>query len=322
MVLDESYTEYSNALTIFSNMESKDYEKGCISFAHLQTHIDHSRVNITDPANITTIFRAFMILYFGCISFGNSKSWVRLELLGPIVLIEKRGPTIDSGSAILGHLYYCLDQASKEECYEYSPIGHHNRFDNFWPRMLAWHTKRQKLTGNKVNHHLALMRQQLDLRTINNMQWDPFRYMKDALKWEVIIAGQHVNYDAYWRHVSHGALISNIARCGNIDIPGLGALTARVTFLHIEFPTGDFSTQETQIPPPRLGYDFFAMTEGMQKLTLDRTLDLEARHLHDQSRITHLTTDLRRAKYRLFQLNDYLDGKGVVVDWEDDEGEA
>ncbi|KAF6169646.1 hypothetical protein GIB67_004038 [Kingdonia uniflora] len=64
------------------------------------------------------------------------------------------------------------------------------------------------------------------------------------------------------------------------------------------------------------------MTEGMRKLTLERTLDLEARHLHDQSRITHLTTDLRRAEYRLSQLNDYLDGEGVVVDWEDDEGEA
>ncbi|KAF6176759.1 hypothetical protein GIB67_031570 [Kingdonia uniflora] len=64
------------------------------------------------------------------------------------------------------------------------------------------------------------------------------------------------------------------------------------------------------------------MTEGMQKLILDRTLDLKARHLHDQSRITHLTMDLRHTEYSLSQLNDYLDRKGVVVDWEDDEGEA
>ncbi|KAF6136858.1 hypothetical protein GIB67_043247 [Kingdonia uniflora] len=69
-------------------------------------------------------------------------------------------------------------------------------------------------------------------------------------------------------------------------------------------------------------YDFFAMTEAMWKLTLDRTLDLEARHLHDKSRITHLTVDLRRAEGRLSQLNDYLDGEGIVVDWEDDEGET
>ncbi|KAF6151139.1 hypothetical protein GIB67_002391 [Kingdonia uniflora] len=40
-------------------------------------------------------------------------------------------------------------------------------------------------------------------------------------------------------------------------------------------------------------YDFFTMTKGMRKLTLDRTLDLEARHLHDKSRVTHLTADLR-----------------------------
>ncbi|KAF6154944.1 hypothetical protein GIB67_018381, partial [Kingdonia uniflora] len=115
-------------------------------------------------------------------------------------------------------------------------------------------------------------------------------------------------------------IVSMVERC--IDIPGLGALTAGVTFPHVEFPTGDFSTQKIQIPPPRLGYDYFAMTEGMRKLTLNKTLDLEARHLHSQSPITHLTTDLRRAEYRLSQLNDYLDGKGVVVDWEDDESEA
>ncbi|KAF6162641.1 hypothetical protein GIB67_013255 [Kingdonia uniflora] len=70
------------------------------------------------------------------------------------------------------------------------------------------------------------------------------------------------------------------------------------------------------------GYDFFTMSEGMQKLKLDMTLDLEAQRLHDQSRITHLTTDLRRTEYRLSQLNNYLDGEGVVVDWEDNEGEA
>ncbi|KAF6166415.1 hypothetical protein GIB67_034966, partial [Kingdonia uniflora] len=136
------------------------------------------------------------------------------------------------------------------------------------------------------------------------------------------IVGQHVDYDAYLRHVSHGVLMSDIARCGNIDIPGFGTLTAEVTFPHVEFPTGDFSTHEIQIPLPQLGYDFFAMTEGMRKLILDRTLDLEARHLHDQSRITHLTMDLIYAEYRLSQLNDYLDGEGVVVDWEDDEGET
>ncbi|KAF6137423.1 hypothetical protein GIB67_009899 [Kingdonia uniflora] len=42
----------------------------------------------------------------------------------------------------------------------------------------------------------------------------------------------------------------------------------------------------------------------------------------DVSCITHLTTDMRRAEYRLSQLNDYLDGEGVAVDWEDDEGEV
>ncbi|KAF6170098.1 hypothetical protein GIB67_025787 [Kingdonia uniflora] len=170
------------------------------------------------------------------------------------------------------------------------------------------------------------------------------------------IVGHHVDYDAYWRHVSHGALMSDITRYNNIGIPCLGALTARVTLPYVEFPTGDFSTQETQIPSPQLGdypgwimefgsphgttwhtipsiattstvdvptgYDFFAMTEGMRKLTLDRTLDLEARHLHDESRITHLTANLRRAEGRLSQLNDYLDGEGIVVYWEDDEGEA
>ncbi|KAF6134566.1 hypothetical protein GIB67_022306 [Kingdonia uniflora] len=208
--------------------------------------------------------------------------------------------------------------------------------------MSAWKIKRQKVKGNKAKHHLALMRQQLDLRTINNMQWDPFRNIKDAVKWEVIItvpydpleklycfpssdvvrslraAGwieaqhyivdHHIDYDTYWKHVSHDALMSDIVRCGNIDIPGLRALTNGVTFPRVEFPTADFTTQETQIPPPRLGdyprwimelgsahgttwhtipsiaststievptgYDFFVMTEGMRKFTLDWTFDL------------------------------------------------
>ncbi|KAF6133915.1 hypothetical protein GIB67_040679 [Kingdonia uniflora] len=115
MVLNKSYTEYGNNFTIFQNMKSKDYEMGCISFAYLQTYLDHTRVNIKDPANTNTIFRAFMLLYFGGVLFGNSKSWARLELLGPIVLIEKKEPAINFSSAILGHLYYYLDQDSKQE---------------------------------------------------------------------------------------------------------------------------------------------------------------------------------------------------------------
>ncbi|KAF6163159.1 hypothetical protein GIB67_025023 [Kingdonia uniflora] len=79
------------------------------------------------------------------------------------------------------------------------------------------------------------------------------------------------------------------------------------------------STSTIDVPT---GYDFFSMTEGMLKLTLDRTLDLEARHLHDESRIAHLMADLRRTEGCLSQLNDYLDGEGIVVDWEDDESEA
>ncbi|KAF6156872.1 hypothetical protein GIB67_000412 [Kingdonia uniflora] len=67
---------------------------------------------------------------------------------------------------------------------------------------------------------------------------------------------------------------------------------------------------------------FFAMTEGMRKLTLDMTLDLQAQHLYDESRIAHLTANLRRAESRLSQLNEYLDGQGIEVEWEDEEGEA
>ncbi|KAF6155350.1 hypothetical protein GIB67_019876 [Kingdonia uniflora] len=127
-----------------------------------------------------------------------------------------------------------LFQLIEYHCYEYCQIGHHilidNRLDDFYPRMLAWQTTRRKFMGNKAKYHLALMRQQLDLRTINNIQWDPFRNMKDALK-------------------------------------------------------------------------------------------REAQHLHDESRITHLTANLRRADGRLSQLNEYLDGQGIEVEWEDDEGE-
>ncbi|KAF6151597.1 hypothetical protein GIB67_021783 [Kingdonia uniflora] len=77
------------------------------------------------------------------------------------------------------------------------------------------------------------------------------------------------------------------------------------------------STSTIDVPT---GYNFFAMTEGMRKLTLDRTLDLEARHLHDESRITQLTENLRRAEDCLSQLNEYLDREGIEVEWEDEAG--
>ncbi|KAF6177169.1 hypothetical protein GIB67_025506 [Kingdonia uniflora] len=82
-----------------------------------------------------------------------------------------------------------------------------------------------------------------------------------------------------------------------------------------------FSVTPSTIDVPTV-YNFFAMTEGMRKLILDMTLDLQAQHLHDESRITHLTVNLRRAEGRLSQLNEYLDGQGIEVEWEDDKGEA
>ncbi|KAF6177071.1 hypothetical protein GIB67_015946 [Kingdonia uniflora] len=249
IIFEDFYTEYGKALTTFPAMEFKDYEKGCVSFAYLETYLDHTRVDLNDKGNTKVIFRAFMLLHFGGVLFGNSKSWARLKLIGPLAILENKTYTIDFGSTILGHLYYYLDQASKQEvkyigalfqlieyhCYEYCQIGHHilidNRLDDFYPRMLAWQITRRKFTGNKAKHHLALMRQQLDLRTINNIQWDPFINIKDALK-------------------------------------------------------------------------------------------REAQDLHDESRIIHLTANLRRAKGRLSKLNEYLDGQGIEVEWEDGEGEA
>ncbi|KAF6136329.1 hypothetical protein GIB67_024469 [Kingdonia uniflora] len=154
MIFEDFCMEYGNVLTIFPNMESKDYEKGCVSFAHLETYLDHTRVNVNDKANAKT-----RLIWEGVL-FGNSKSWARLELIGQIAIIENKTYTIDFGSAILGHLYYCLDQALKQEvkyiggifqlieyhCYEYCQIGHHilidNRLDDFWRRMLAWQTTR------------------------------------------------------------------------------------------------------------------------------------------------------------------------------------
>ncbi|KAF6154459.1 hypothetical protein GIB67_028351, partial [Kingdonia uniflora] len=267
---------------------------------------------------------AFMLLYFGGVLFGNLKSWARLELC-PITILENKAYTIDFGSAILGHLYCCLDQASKQEV---------------------------KYIGGLFQ----LIEAQLEHRAV---PYDPPKKLHcfptsdvvrslRAVGWieaQHYIVGHHVDYDAYWRYVSHGALMSDIARYKNIDIPGLRALTNGVTFPHVEFLTVDFSTQETQIPPLRLGnypgwiielgsphgtmwhtipsiaststidvptgYDFFVMTQGIRKLTLDRTLDSEARHLHDDSRIIHLTMDLRCANGRHSQLNDYLDGESI-----------
>ncbi|KAF6135635.1 hypothetical protein GIB67_028206 [Kingdonia uniflora] len=371
MEFDESSTDYGNAIRVFPDMMPIDYEKGCIGFAHLRAYLDHTRVNIRDPSYANTIFKAFMLLYFGGVLSGNLKSWARLEFLCPIAILENKAYTIDFGSAILGHLYYCLDQASKQEekyigglfqlikyhYYEYCQIGHHILIDN---RNMKDALKREVIITGNISRKRVLLQcpfggcewylgdrcwDQLEHRPV---PYDPpeklycfptsdvVRSLRAAgwIEAQNYIVSHHVDYVAYWRHVSHGALMSDIVRSRNIDIPGLGALTNGVTFPHVEFPTTDFSTQETQIPPPRLGdypgwimelgsphgtmwhtitsialtstidvpsgYDFFAMTKGMRKLTLDRTLDLEARHLHDESRITHLTADLGRVEGRLF----------------------
>ncbi|KAF6155492.1 hypothetical protein GIB67_014811, partial [Kingdonia uniflora] len=66
-----------------------------------------------------------------CVLFGNSKSWARLELLCPIAVLENKAYTIDFGSAISGHLYCCLDQASNKSIIATSIINsHHILIDN------------------------------------------------------------------------------------------------------------------------------------------------------------------------------------------------
>ncbi|KAF6137332.1 hypothetical protein GIB67_036369 [Kingdonia uniflora] len=255
MVLAESYTQYGNALRIFLDMESKDYENGCISFAHLRTYLDHTRVNIKDPANTNTIFMAFMLLYFGGVFLG----------------------------------------ARRYQCYEYCQIGHHILIDN---RNMKGALKREVFIAGNISRKRVLLQS-----PFGGYEW----YLGDRC-WAQL-ENRAVPYDPPEKLYYFSSL--DVVR--SLRAAGLGALTAGVTFPHVEFPTGDFSTQEIQIPPPQLGdYPRWIMEF--------RTLNLEARHLHDESRITHLMTDLRRAEGHLSQLNDYLDGEGIVVDWEDNKG--
>ncbi|KAF6148616.1 hypothetical protein GIB67_042575 [Kingdonia uniflora] len=46
MEFDESSTDYGNTIRVFPDMMPTDYEKGCISFAHLRTYLDHTKVNL------------------------------------------------------------------------------------------------------------------------------------------------------------------------------------------------------------------------------------------------------------------------------------
>ncbi|KAF6166511.1 hypothetical protein GIB67_005373, partial [Kingdonia uniflora] len=43
MEFDELSMNYGNAIRVFPDMMLTDYDKGCISFAHLQTYIDHTK---------------------------------------------------------------------------------------------------------------------------------------------------------------------------------------------------------------------------------------------------------------------------------------
>ncbi|KAF6161343.1 hypothetical protein GIB67_009230 [Kingdonia uniflora] len=249
MEFDESSTDYGNAIRVFPDMMPTEYENGCISFAHLRTYLDHTKVNIRDPANAKNFFKAFMLLYFGGALFGNSKSWARLELLCPIAILENKAYTMDFGSAILGHLYYCLDQASKQEvkyigglfqlieyhCYEYCQKGHHILIDN---RNMKEALKREVIIVGNINRKKVLLQcpfggyewylgdhcwAQLEYCAVSYdppeklhcfPSFDVVRSLRAAgwIEAQHYIVGHHIDYDAYWRHVSHGALMSNIAR--------------------------------------------------------------------------------------------------------------
>ncbi|KAF6146792.1 hypothetical protein GIB67_007506 [Kingdonia uniflora] len=100
----------------------------------------------------------------------------------------------------------------------------------------------------------------------------------------------------------HKSLPNNLV----ITLDGLWSKGRHMGPRGIQFPRATTST--INVPT---GYNFFAMTEGMRKLTLDMKLDLQAQHIHDENRITHLTANLRRAKGRLSQLNEYLMNKGL-----------
>ncbi|KAF6163628.1 hypothetical protein GIB67_036088 [Kingdonia uniflora] len=302
IIFEDFYTEYGKALTIFPAMEFKDYEKGCVSFAHLETYLDHTIVDFNDKGNTKVIFRAFMLLYFGGVLFRNSKNWARLELIGPLAILENKTYTIDFGSAILGNLYYCLDQASKQKyhCYEYCQIGHHILIDN---RNMKDALKREVVIAGNISRKRVLLQcpfggyewylgdrcwAQLEHRAV---PYDPLEklycfatdnlvtFLREVgwIEAQHYIVGHHVDYNAYWSHVSHGALISDIARCGNIDIPGPGALTGGVTFPHVEFSTADFFTQETQIPPSQFGdYPGWTMELGSPHGTTWHTIPSSA----------------------------------------------
>ncbi|KAF6147454.1 hypothetical protein GIB67_022114 [Kingdonia uniflora] len=314
IIFEDFYTEYGKALNIFPAMEFKDYEKGCVSFAHLETYLDHTRVDFNDKGNTKVIFRAFMLLYFGA-----SKQEAKY----------------------IGGLFQLIEY----HCYEYCQIDHHILIDN---RNMKGALKQEVVIAGNINRKKVLLQcsfggyewylgdrcwAQLEHRAVS---YDPpeklhcfptdnlVTFLQEAgwIKAQHYIVGHHVDYDANWRHVSHGALMSDIARCGNIDIPGPGTLTGGVTFPHVEFPTVDFFTQERQISPPQFGdYPGWTMELGSPHGTtwhtipssaMTSTIDVPAGY--DFFTMTE--------EGRLSQLNEYLDGQGIEVEWENDEGEA
>ncbi|KAF6155441.1 hypothetical protein GIB67_019967 [Kingdonia uniflora] len=73
------------------------------------------------------------------------------------------------------------------------------------------------------------------VRSLQAMGWIEAQYY---------IMSHHVDYDAFLRHVSLGALMSDIARCRNIDIPGLGALTSGGIVVDLEDDEGEAGTSQ------------------------------------------------------------------------------
>ncbi|KAF6169234.1 hypothetical protein GIB67_013664, partial [Kingdonia uniflora] len=100
--------------------------------------------------------------------------------------------------------------------------------EHWWPTTHTFHLPCEEL-GIAPRDFTMLTR--IGIGTGEPMEFD--ESYTDYAGWieaQHYIVGYHVDYDAYWRYVLHGALMSDIVRCGDIDIPGLGALTSRITF--------------------------------------------------------------------------------------------
>ncbi|KAF6163085.1 hypothetical protein GIB67_001413 [Kingdonia uniflora] len=142
---DKSLENVNGAARYLPDITSEDIHSSAVKLKHLKTYKQYQG----NPAYDEVCARAFLLYLIGVLFFNNSMSTVRLGYLA--ALTDLRGhPLLVPGE----------DK------------------DGTWPRLGRWVHMNKLRVANQTHHNLGNARLQIELRTLENIEWQPWRGSK------------------------------------------------------------------------------------------------------------------------------------------------